>query len=800
MKIHPLTWRRSKLAASLIHLAAVSLLFLGVGFMYANDNLGVGITRIQDVAFEDTERFSTLFNKDLNDIFNYIEYHEIFATDGSIDVTKRMLRMTYGPNQTVDYSLGDLIAYLQSLGYRLTEDFDYKGTPDPKLSAKSGVGYVDWTAAEPGVFHEGMSTDIKRSSLEQAALNIMSVLNRYYVTYNRLMVDPSNLHFKVVYSDGASKASKETVYTNDKSLTEDSAQAYGRYASLKGNSVFYDTNVSSISLSTISALAANNPYRSSTYYLLAAVDTSYPADDSYAAARSQYVRMRYDYIAGFLMMVIGSLAAVASLLYLLSVSGRSRRGDKTVTLHNCDRISTETGILAFFLLGVSALFLCRYTLVRLAHLVIPRQSWPLGEKVLYTAVLYLCCLLLFFSLLRRYKAETLWSNSLIFKCGRKCSIFVSKQEFTGRLVLEFFSYLILNTALISLTWYLSRKIHIQPLMIKIIIGITLAAWAALNIRIFYLLFRRQTEHARLHNAVSRLAAGETSYQVDLAEFDGKERELAEGINNISAGLETALQEKVKSERLKAELITNVSHDIKTPLTSIINYVDLIKREHIKDEKILRYLEILDQKSQRLKTLTEDLVEASKASSGNIQLEMSDIDFIELVCQTNGEFEEKFKSRGLKLITNIPDETYIVEADGRHLWRVLENLYNNAFKYAMDDSRIYVDITREDGEADSSSDEDGDGEARPYAVFTIKNISTTPLNIRAEDLTERFVRGDVARTTEGSGLGLSIAKSLTELLQGQFEIYIDGDLFKVRLAFVIKEIKQGIKQGGTSHAI
>lgn len=159
------------------------------------------------------------------------------------------------------------------------------------------------------------------------------------------------------------------------------------------------------------------------------------------------------------------------------------------------------------------------------------------------------------------------------------------------------------------------------------------------------------------------------------------------------GLETALQEKVKSERLKTDLITNVSHDIKTPLTSIINYVGLIRRENIQDEKILRYLDVLEQKANRLKTLTEDLVEASKASSGNLKLEISDINFTQLVYQTNGEFEEKFASRHLELITTAPEETLLIEADGRRLWRVLENLYNNAFKYAMESSRIYIDITK-----------------------------------------------------------------------------------------------------------
>ena len=265
-----------------------------------------------------------------------------------------------------------------------------------------------------------------------------------------------------------------------------------------------------------------------------------------------------------------------------------------------------------------------------------------------------------------------------------------------------------------------------------------------------------------------MSEGETGYKIDTTGFSGKGEQLAENLNNLGDGLESALQEKVKSERLKADLITNVSHDIKTPLTSIINYVDLLKREKIQDEKIQRYLEILDQKSQRLKTLTEDLVEASKASSGNLKLEIAEIDLVEMIYQTNGEFEEKFQIRHLELVSTLPDQCILIAVDGRRLWRVLENLYNNAFKYAMENSRIYVEVTTKED----------------MAFFTIKNVSANPLNIRAEELTERFVRGDVARTSEGSGLGLSIAKDLTQLQGGTFNLYIDGDLFKAQVGFPI----------------
>ena len=223
---------------------------------------------------------------------------------------------------------------------------------------------------------------------------------------------------------------------------------------------------------------------------------------------------------------------------------------------------------------------------------------------------------------------------------------------------------------------------------------------------------------------------------------------------------------MKSERLKTELITNVSHDIKTPLTSIINYVDLMKQEEIEDEKVKEYLQVLDNKSQRLKKLTEDLVEASKASSGNIKLTMEKLNVKELIKQVSGEFEDKFEKRGLEIIENLPEEDIFIEADSRYMFRVMENMYVNISKYALENSRVYIDIEK-----------NGD-----TAKISLKNISQDQLNISVDELMQRFVRGDSSRTTEGSGLGISIAKSLTELQKGKFNIYLDGDLFKVEIEF------------------
>ena len=284
--------------------------------------------------------------------------------------------------------------------------------------------------------------------------------------------------------------------------------------------------------------------------------------------------------------------------------------------------------------------------------------------------------------------------------------------------------------------------------------------------IFNKTYKTAAAFDKIAEAIKQIANGDTRYRLDESEFSGGEISVVKDLNNISKGFQGAINEQVKSERLKADLITNVSHDIKTPLTSIINYVDLIKREKPENAKIQEYLDVLSLKSQHLKNLTEDLVEASKVSSGNISVELRDIDLVEMINQTNGEFEEKFSQKGLKIISILPSSSIMIRADGRHLWRVLENLYNNTFKYAAKNSRVYIDISTENN----------------IATFVIKNISENPLNIRPDELTERFVRGDVSRTTEGSGLGLSIAKSLTILQGGKFDIIIDGDLFKVQIRF------------------
>ena len=320
-----------------------------------------------------------------------------------------------------------------------------------------------------------------------------------------------------------------------------------------------------------------------------------------------------------------------------------------------------------------------------------------------------------------------------------------------RVSICFVSYLLLQTLL----WVLSGKGVLSVAML-----------AGVNLVVLALLVTDGMQRQKLLNAIQEINSEEGNTRISESGLFAINRQMAAAVNDLGDGLRHALQEQMKSERMKADLITNVSHDLKTPLTSIINYVDLLKREELHNEKANEYLEVLDQKSQRLKQLTEDLVEASRASSGNVVLDIRRIDVKELLMQTSGEFVDRFEARGLQLVENFPQNPQYVDADGRRLWRIIENLFRNVEKYAMPHTRVYLDLIN-----------DGD-----LVAFSLKNISENPLNISPEELTERFTRGDESRSTEGSGLGLSIAKDLTEIQKGTFEIYLDGDLFKVTVSF------------------
>ncbi len=305
---------------------------------------------------------------------------------------------------------------------------------------------------------------------------------------------------------------------------------------------------------------------------------------------------------------------------------------------------------------------------------------------------------------------------------------------------------------LTVTALLVASISIWPLLVVILICAVIVIYSGYS-------------YGVLLRGAEKMAGGDLDSRIDTRFLLGDYAKCAEHLNALADVAILAAQKQMQSERMKTELITNVSHDIKTPLTSIINYVDLLQRAKTPEDRA-QYLEVLGRQSQRLKKLIEDLMEMSKASTGNMAVDLIRLDAVETVNQALGEFSDKLETSNLTVVFQPPRESMRIYADGRLSWRVLSNLLSNIVKYALPGTRVYVDVTRLEGRV----------------LISLKNISREPLNVSADELTERFVRGDASRNTEGSGLGLNIAKSLMELQKGQLELLVDGDLFKVTLIF------------------
>lgn len=488
------------------------------------------------------------------------------------------------------------------------------------------------------------------------------------------------------------------------------------------------------------------------------VDTSYPVKDVYVQGMNGYSRYvpYYRQLIGAAGICLALYLALYAYLTVKEGNVKDGEGRVRVELKSIDHIPTEIAVLGTILLLGGIIVSLVYVFGSMSF----SYYYELWFKVAGAAVVLVCELLFtcfYYSMVRRLKADNLWKESLTCKIIAGSKTTVWKVYDNGNVIIK--------------TW-VPYLVFLLVNLVLILLGRAGAAVAVcLDLAFGVLVYRNTKDRQRIVKGIEKIKEGDFHYKVDEDNLHGDNLVLAQAVNSIGEGIRTAVETSMKDERLKADLITNVSHDIKTPLTSIINYVDLIKRENIGDEKVRGYVEVLDAKSQRLKQLTDDLVEASKISSGNIALQWEKINLVELVNQTLGEFSEKFELKRLVPVMNTTDNSMYIEADSRRIWRVMENLFNNISKYALEGTRVYLDVK-----------DFTDGEGVRYVEFSVKNISAQPLNIRAEELTERFIRGDVARSTEGSGLGLSIAKNLTEVQKGKFEILLDGDLFKVVMTF------------------
>lgn len=443
-------------------------------------------------------------------------------------------------------------------------------------------------------------------------------------------------------------------------------------------------------------------------------------------------------------------------IYLILAIGYEK-GKKEIELNYMDKIPYEIVFLGW------AILITIFASLAIEFINITNYITLLFAFVFYF-VCYVICAITAITTIKRIKTRNFIKSFLIYKIGKWCfekikkyfKILDQKAPENKRLFWYYILFILISIMLASLSY--------TGVAIILLLGFWI--WA------YYKLKKYILDQDKIRNALKDIYEGKNDIKLDEKELTGVLKEMSVYVNDIASGFSNAIETSLKSERLKTELITNVSHDIKTPLTSIINYVDLLKKENIQNEKVKEYIKILDNKSQRLKKLTEDLVEASKVSSGNVKLKLEDIKINELLNQTIGEFKDRFEEKNLKIEMKIPDEELKIKADSKYLYRIIENLFSNITKYAQENSRVYIDVKKIEKNIQDNKNS--------IINISIKNISKEKLNISADELMQRFVRGDKSRYTEGSGLGLSIAKSLTEIQGGKFEIIIDGDLFKVEI--------------------
>lgn len=807
--------RRKREACLFLERLLVVILAVSLSFLFVKSFLTVATSNDQiyhytlsifdqDKEFEDSELFRDLVQEKIETITRYVVIRHQLETDGVYDRNKKIDIAAYanrydtmvGEQPTAFFYLDDLVKWgnygftfntvigtLEELN-RLFENNDVQYTGEELTIGVSENSldqeplYTDGQQYEMDILIPRYSTvngkdlikcasnveeyELLKESLIFSAQDLFSNYTEYAALQETYGAGNSNLGYCIQIET----ENGPVYYTNlETDFSKNSADDITAFIRTQGEKFLY-YNPDMVQINTNMEFSAAHmrtllkeydyTFRDNTRVWFW-VDTDYPVmDDFYYAKDLMGQSFPYFwYTAGIAL--ISVVLIVLLLIFLTVREGRYLTPELELVwrLTRQDRIWLEVWAIGVFILGGSLLgvawnLLAGYRAGTITY------SWLPAAIGLIAFITNELLIRFYFSVVRRIKARRVWKTTLLWRIGNKTKDFAVQTYANGGIV--------------SKTW-IPYLIFLLINLILVLLGFGGVVGAfLLDILVGIYLYRENRTRETIIEGIELIRDGKVKHRIDTTHLHGENLRLAESVNSIGTGIRKAVETSMKDEKLKTDLITNVSHDIKTPLTSIITYVDLLKRENLSNTRVTSYLDILDNKSQRLKQLIDDLVEASKISSGNINLQMESIDFVELTRQALGEFDETFENKRLQIVTRFLSAPAIIEADSSQLWRVLENLFQNVAKYAMEGTRVYVEM---------EECEEGKGKK---IQFSAKNISAGFLEVQASDLTERFIRGDQSRQTEGSGLGLSIAKNLIEAQDGEFEVQVDGDLFKVMIRF------------------
>ncbi len=793
----------------------------------------------EDEAFEDSRVFNTLLGNSVSDLICYGTIRGQLETDATFDPGKKVDVTAFADRYhglaseyiTAQYYLEDLIKWAQA-GFNYERVYMSGEEADRFLSRKRTVTKVNLEDYSGGTVSY-LNTDLSSSvTVEDVSGNLLeagttdrdpadaNVLNNRYRTAEGKNIEDyvstweeyyalcgnvkkaaedlnTNYNEYIKYKEYYDAGNSNVVYVISRTIgnktqifsnMENSSAKFSelkkellgqcdRYIYYDPYNMQYDTNTL-IEEATLRYILNGYDYSyPENTQILIGVRSEYGVEDCFYQAKAgfgSFVPYMWQYLLCALVLGILYLFLLVFLTAKEGTVYRKDTGERRQRLHSEDHIPTEVMLLA----GIASTMLMVYAGKRALDWWVWYQAQD-SIKVILAGIYALLVSVLFsffyYSLVRRIKARRLWKDSLLCRVGQLIKRWTAYAYDCSAILLRVWvPYTLLILLNLGGGVSMGYMVYDGSLGVKAVLfgcAVLLLADGAAG----YVLYRSALARQLILEGIELIRNGNLTHKVEEEGMHGDNLLLARAVNSIGESVRTAVETSMKDERLKADLITNVSHDIKTPLTSIINYVDLIKRENVKEPKIREYIEVLDTKSQRLKQLTDDLVEASKISSGNIVLQWEKINLIELLNQTIGEFSEKFEEKALYPVLNAPKGSVYIEADSRRIWRVIENLFNNIYKYALPGTRVYIDLEQIRQEGHTAQ-----------VQLSVKNISAQPLKVNPEELTERFIRGDESRTTEGSGLGLSIAKNLTQAMKGKFEIVMDGDLFKVNLTFPLLE--------------